>query len=49
MSKQIKTVTNTKDTNPFLDYATWALLGVMVLGFIMFSQFNKMTGMAMKR
>lgn len=48
MSKQIKTVTNTKDVNPFLDYATWALLVIMIIGFIMFSQFNKMTGMAMK-
>ena len=48
MSKQIKTVANTKEVNPFLDYATWALLVMMVIGFIMFSQFNKMTGMAVK-
>lgn len=48
MSKQIKTVTNTKEVNPILDYATWACLILMVVGFVMFSQFNKMTGMAMK-
>ena len=48
MSKQIKTVANTKEVNPFIDYATWALLLIMVVGFVLFSQLNKMTGMAMK-
>ncbi|MDG2348342.1 MAG: preprotein translocase subunit SecE [Gammaproteobacteria bacterium] len=48
MNKQIKTVTNTKEVNPILDYATWACLILMVIGFVMFSQYNKMTGMAMK-
>ena len=48
MSKQIKTVANTKEVNPFIDYATWALLILMVIGFVLFSQYNKMTGMAIK-
>ena len=48
MSKQIKTVANTKESNPIIDYATWAVLSLLIAGFLMFSQFNKMTGMAIK-
>lgn len=48
MSKQIKTVASTKEVNPILDYAIWAFLALLVVGFIMFSQYNKMSGMAIK-
>ena len=48
VSKQIKTVANAKEINPILDYATWMVLSLLVIGFVMFSQFNKMTGMAIK-
>jgi preprotein translocase subunit SecE len=48
VSKQTKLVVNTKSVHPVVDYSIWGLLICLLTCFILFSQFNKIDGMAMK-